>query len=332
MLEKLHKRFDERIPKCCFSSTMKMRWLIPVTGLLVWMMNSCATSGGGAASGGRDFVNPVNPKAESDASNIITGGLRSGDSAINRNSIDAILNNPNRTSGSGVKADEAFAPPRKERPGLATTFGETRKSPMTSTSFERASTKPYGVDAIYYNDREGLKAMGALDSKVSGLQTTAGGVMEWGVKGGFGFLPTYVSYTYNSRTSSGSYRRFIEGSHNGRYTIVLKNVCKSPLQVVLSVDGLDVIDGKPASVSKRGYVVPAGETLEVQGYRTGYDSVAAFKFSTVSNSYANLSRGDTRNVGVIGLAVYTQKNTDPWTWMPGEIRTRETASPFAAAP
>lgn len=145
---------------------------------------------GGGASGGRDFVNP---SGESDVSNIITGGLRSGDSAVNRNSIDAILNSPRNgpVEGAGkgqfgmmpqggVKADEAFAPPRKERPGLATTFGETRKSPMTSTSFERATAKPYGVDAIYYNDREGLKAMGALDSKISGLQTTAGGVMEWG--------------------------------------------------------------------------------------------------------------------------------------------------------
>ena len=299
---------------------MKMRWLIPVTGLLVWMMNSCASSGGGGVA------IPDVPKASGrSVTDIVTGGLRSGESAIDRNSIDSLLNSPNR---SGVKADEAFAPPRKERPGLATTFGESLKSPMTSTAFQRATPKPYGVDAIYYNDREGLKAMGALDSKISGLQSTAGGVMEWGIKGGFGFLPTYYSYT----SSSGQYRRFVEGSHNGRYTIVLKNVCKSPLQVVLSVDGLDVIDGKPASVTKRGYVVPAGETLEVKGYRTGYDSVAAFKFSTVSNSYANLSRGDTRNVGVVGLAVYTCKGIDPWTWMPGEIQKRETASPFAAAP
>ena len=299
---------------------MKMRWLIPVTGLLVWMMNSCATSGGSGVA------IPDVPKASGrSVTDIVTGGIRESDSAIDRNSIDSLLNNPNR---SGVKADEAFAAPRKERPGLATTFGEARKSPMTSTAFQRATSKPYGVDAIYYNDHEGLKAMGALDSKISGLQTTAGGVMEWGIKGGFGFLPTYYSYT----SSSGQYRRFVEGSHNGRYTIVLKNVCKSPLQVVLSVDGLDVIDGKPASVTKRGYVVPAGETLEVEGYRTGYDSVAAFKFSTVSNSYANLSRGDTRNVGVVGLAVYTCKGIDPWTWMPGEIQKRETASPFAKAP
>ena len=319
MLEKLHKKVDSPVAKCWFSSTMKMRWLIPVTGLLVWMMNSCASSGGyGAAASPSDY----NSRSPSEAA---TAGSRSGDSAINRNSIDAILSNPGRGD---VNADEAFAPPRKERPGLATAFGEARKSPMTSTAFQRATERPYGVDAIYYNNHEGLVAMDALDSRISGLQTTAGGVMEWGIKGGFGFLPTYYSYIPGAH----AYRRFVEGTHNGRYSIVLKNRCKSALQVVLSVDGLDVIDGKPASVTKRGYVVPAGETLEVEGYRSSYDSVAAFKFSTVSNSYANLSRGDTRNVGVIGLAVYTQKGVDPWTWMPGEIHKRETASPFAAAP
>jgi len=319
MLEKLHKRIDGPVYKCCFSSIMKTRWLIPVTGLLVWMVNSCASSGGGGVT-----VPGIPAASERMSPSTVTGGLRSGDSAINRSSIDALLNNPGRGD---VKADEAFAPPRKERPGLATTFGETRKSPMTSTAFQRATAKPYGVDAIYYNNHEGLEAMGALDSKISGLQTTAGGVMEWGIKGGFGFLPTYYSYT----SSSGQYRRFVEGTHNGRYTIVLKNVCKSALQVVLSVDGLDVIDGKPASVTKRGYVVPAGETLEVEGYRSSYDSVAAFKFSTVSNSYANLSRGDTRNVGVIGLAAYLEQGTDPWKWMPKEIEQRNTANPFATA-
>jgi hypothetical protein len=300
MLEKLHKGFDERVLKCCFSSIMKMRWSMAMMGLLVWMVNSCATGGG-----------PQSDRMAQESPLAGQGGRLRG--MMPRN---------------GVNAEEAFAAPRKERPGLATTFGESRKSPMSSTAFERATSKPWGVDAIYYNNQEGLEALGARNSKISGLQMTAGSVMEWGVRGSFGFLPTYYSYT----SSSGRNRRFVEGTPNGRYTIVLKNRCKSALQVVLSVDGLDVIDGKPASVTKRGYVVPAGETLEVEGYRTGYDSVAAFKFSSVSNSYANLSTGDTRNVGVIGLAVYTQKGVDPWTWMPGEIQKREAANPFAVSP
>jgi secreted protein with Ig-like and vWFA domain/capsular polysaccharide biosynthesis protein len=57
-----------------------------------------------AASG--DFISPVAgthvdglpADADSLASNEVTSGLRSGDQAINRNNIDAILNNPNRAA------------------------------------------------------------------------------------------------------------------------------------------------------------------------------------------------------------------------------------------
>jgi len=294
---------------------MKMKWLMPVSGLLVWAISSCEVSNSGRGSGG--FVSPY-----ADSAKMPHNGPAEGQGGGQFGMI------PSSRSGSGVDSSEAFATPKKERPGLATTFGRSIKSPMPNTAFERATAKPYGVDAIFYNDHDGLKAMGALDDSISGFQTAAGEVIEWGIKGNFGFLPTYRSYSHGAS----SYRRFVEGKNGGTYTIVLHNRCKCDLQVVLSVDGLDVQDGKPASVTKRGYVVPAGETLEVPGYRTGYNSAAAFQFSSVSGSYANLSRGDTRNVGVIGLAVYTPKGADPWTWMPKEIEKRDTANPFAKAP
>ncbi len=104
------------------------------------------------------------------------------------------------------------------------------------------------------------------------------------------------------------------------------------MEIVARVDGLDVQDGKAASFSKRGYMVAPGETLEIEGFRTSYSRVAEFRFSSVSNSYANTRHGNTRNVGVIGLAVFTQKNVDPWTWMPREVENRLTAKPFATAP
>ena len=92
------------------------------------------------------------------------------------------------------------------------------------------------------------------------------------------------------------------------------------------------MDGKAASFSKRGYIVNPGITLEIDGFRTSNSTVAAFKFSSVSNSYANLRHGDTRNVGVLGIAVFTQKGVSPWTWMPAEIKRRDHAQPFAQAP
>ena len=86
------------------------------------------------------------------------------------------------------------------------------------------------------------------------------------------------------------------------------------------------------STKKRGYIIDPGKTLEVKGWRTSQDSVASFRFSGVGASYANLKHGNTRNVGVVGLAVFTEKGIDPFLWMPGEVKRRHSASPFAEAP
>jgi len=210
-----------------------------------------------------------------------------------------------------------------ERPGLAIGWGKEKKSELVTRSFVRASSKPAGTDAIYYNDAQGIKAMSSRVTRVSAMQTAAGGLVEWGIKSG-GFLTSYKEWGYG--------RRMVAGEKDKSYSIMVKNRCKSALEIVASVDGLDVQDGKAASFSKRGYIVEAGDTLEIEGFRTSYSRVAAFKFSSVSNSYANMRHGDTRNVGVIGIAVFTQKDVNPWTWMPNEVGNRLTARPFATAP
>ena len=225
---------------------------------------------------------------------------------MSRNSTDAILNN------------------RAERPGLATGWGHEKSSPVFSESFERSSSRPAGVDMVYYNNPEGIKAMAREPERVNGMQQAAGGLVEWGIKGPLGMLAAYKEW--------GSGRRLVSGSHDSTYAIRIKNRSRSALEVVASVDGLDVMDGAPASYSKRGYVIAPGETLDIDGFRTSHRSVAAFKFSSVADSYANLRHGDTRNVGVIGLAVFTQKGINPWPWMPDEANRRLIAQPFATPP
>ena len=121
-----------------------------------------------------------------------------------------------------VSESEAFAKPVKERPGLATQWGDSIKAPLGDTRFTRASTKPYGVDAIYYNDTEGLKAMGARDYRIDGMQSAAGGILEWGIRGSFGMLPTYRSHADT--------RHYVEGRAGSTYAIVVKNCCKSRIR------------------------------------------------------------------------------------------------------
>lgn len=230
-------------------------------------------------------------------------------------------------SGEGVLASGGMEMPQShqaERPGLATGWGKEKTSSVSGRSFVRASSKPAGTDAIYYNNKQGIDAMAGYKYRVAGMQAAAGGLVEWGVKGRIGFLPTYKE--------GGNGRRLVAAESNGTYTIVVRNRSKSILEIVASVDGLDVMDGKRAAFSKRGYLVNPGAFFEIKGFRTSYDSVAAFKFSSVTNSYANLRHSDTRNVGVLGIAVFTQKGVNPWTWMPDEIKRRDEARPFAEAP
>ncbi|MEM1082599.1 MAG: hypothetical protein AAGI48_00625 [Verrucomicrobiota bacterium] len=232
---------------------------------------------------------------------------------------------PEALASGGVE-ETRESKPAEERPGLATGFGKRVKDPWHRQSFVRDAAKPKGTDVIYYNDREGVDAMTSYKRKVGGLQSAAGELVEWGIKGRVGFLPSYKTGYY------GENRRFVVGSEGAPYSIVLRNRCKSRLEVVVSVDGLDVIDGKPASFGKRGYVISPGKTLEIKGWRTSWDGVARFEFSDVGASYTNQRYGKARNVGVIGLAVFGEKGVDPWKWMPNEVETRTTANPFAESP
>lgn len=211
----------------------------------------------------------------------------------------------------------------KPRPGLGTGWGKRINSSLSSTSFVREGNRPFGgVATIYYNDREGIEAMaGPYKNETSGFQKAAEGTVEWGIKSGWGGPDHYMSGA----------KRFVVGKKGRNYSLVVRNLSDSRLEVVLSVDGLDVMDGKAASFKKRGYILAPGEKVEVKGFRTSYDAVAAFKFSSVAASYSNLRHGQTRDVGVIGLVVFAEKDSPPWRWSRG-VDTRREARPFAEAP
>lgn len=211
----------------------------------------------------------------------------------------------------------------QNRPGIATGWGDEIKSLVSVGDFRRASTSPASLASLYYNDKEGIKAMTSnWNYSGSGLQKAGNGLVEWGVKSSWGYL---------KNVHSGG-KRFVVGTKGRTYSLVVKNIAHSKLEVVLSVDGLDVLDGKFASIKKRGYIIAPGKTLVVKGFRKSEDAVAAFKFSTVRDSYSNLSNQGTRNIGVMGMAIYTQKGVSPWRYGAGEIKNRTGARAFAEAP
>jgi hypothetical protein len=97
------------------------------------------------------------------------------------------------------------------------------------------------------------------------------------------------------------------------------------LEIVLSVDGLDVIDGRRASFGRRGYVIDPHRQLVVEGFRQS-DTVAAFRFGPVRESQAHQKYGDTRNVGVVGIATSNERGTNPWS--DREVEKRLKADPI----
>jgi hypothetical protein len=117
-------------------------------------------------------------------------------------------------------------------------------------------------------------------------------------------------------------RRFVLGQAGERYRVKIVNPTPARVEAVISVDGLDAIDGHPADLTKRGYIIPAyGETI-VDGWRTSLSTVATFRFSSVGESYAG-RKGRDRNVGVVGVALFRER--------PAPVVSRRVPAPWHAA-
>lgn len=103
---------------------------------------------------------------------------------------------------------------------------------------------------------------------------------------------------------------YVMGARGQQYTLRIHNRTGRRVEAVASIDGLDVVDGKPASVAKRGYLIPAWGSVEIDGWRLSVHEAATFRFSSVPQSYA-ASQGRTRNVGVIGVAIFPERVAPP---------------------
>ncbi|HSY22288.1 MAG TPA: hypothetical protein VK841_09245 [Polyangiaceae bacterium] len=121
-------------------------------------------------------------------------------------------------------------------------------------------------------------------------------------------------------------RTYVLGERGQRYQLHIVNPTPGRIEAVVSVDGLDAVDGKPASTDKRGYVVPAYGDVTIDGWRTSFDTVAAFRFSSVGESYAARTDHD-RNVGVIGAAFFRERPRPHVVYAPPPPMVPESAPP-----
>ena len=100
---------------------------------------------------------------------------------------------------------------------------------------------------------------------------------------------------------------FIEARHGTNYTVKIKNDNPYRVMAVLSVDGLDVVTGKPAEETNTGYIIDAYSSLDVKGYRISDDNSASFIFTSKGKSYVQQAKSNATNAGVIGLRTYKEK-------------------------
>lgn len=100
------------------------------------------------------------------------------------------------------------------------------------------------------------------------------------------------------------------GQSGQKYRIRVHNLSPRRVEAVVSVDGRDALDGRPAHTTKRGYLIAPHSSVTIDGFRLSLQDVAAFRFGSVASSYA-AQMGDARQVGVIGVAVFTEQQPPP---------------------
>jgi len=122
-------------------------------------------------------------------------------------------------------------------------------------------------------------------------------------------------------------RQIVMGKPGQSYQIRLENRSRRRQEVVVSVDGLNVLTGGAATYSQRGYVINPKSAVTIDGFRVNDDKVRRFEFSSVAASKA-AQQGQDRNVGVVGLAVFEEDEAKATMMLRKEQFQREDASAF----
>lgn len=216
---------------------------------------------------------------------------------------------PQSRAAEGSLANSANARRIEERPGLGTQLGNEIHDTTSSVHFYR---KPHGepdaVAAFHYNDEEGARLMAEMSGRAmkhGGDFTLIPGKLKVTVRKAYWGYGDALDY-YNAGG-----KIFVIGKSGQRYVLQLENLMKQRIEVVTSIDGLDVLDGQPASSRKRGYVIPAKTTVTISGMKSG-GKLRELSFGSVANSKAATTFGEkgARNVGVIGMACYEENESE----------------------
>jgi hypothetical protein len=100
-------------------------------------------------------------------------------------------------------------------------------------------------------------------------------------------------------------RRYVAGTPGARYAVAVRNRSGARILAVIAVDGINAVSGETAAWNQTGYVLDPGQRYEVRGWRKSQERIAAFEFTSLSDSYAART-GRPSEVGVIGVALFRE--------------------------
>jgi len=109
-------------------------------------------------------------------------------------------------------------------------------------------------------------------------------------------------------------QRYVVAGYGDRYTIALTNRSGGWVEAVVAVDGRSVTDGRRVGTQSRGYLLAPYQRVELEGWRIDTREVAAFRFTSVGDSYAGRI-GSGADAGQIRVDVYNERGR-PEVWVP----------------
>ena len=124
------------------------------------------------------------------------------------------------------------------------------------------------------------------------------------------------------RTHHHNGQSYAEAPVSGEYEVRLTNTSPKRRCAVLSVDGLNVIDGKDAGFDGSGYVLGGFQSVTVKGFLRSESECARFTFAASTGSYTAQTGRGTKNTGVIGVAVFDEKEK-PVLFQPPPVIIKE---------
>jgi hypothetical protein len=120
-------------------------------------------------------------------------------------------------------------------------------------------------------------------------------------------------------------RDYVVGTPGNEYAIRIRNCGGRRVLAVVSVDGVNVVTGETASADQSGYVIEPNGYVNIEGWRKDLDRTAAFYFSDPEEAYATRT-GRPNDLGVIGVAVFREREREVLSMSPDVDRSPESAS------